>query len=279
MEYTFEMAKEKIAQLSDSINYHREKYYLEDAPEISDAAFDALMQSLIDLEEKYPELKKPDSPSMRVGGYIADKFEKVTHSVPLKSLNDVFSFEELCSYIDKTNELIGKKAQYAVEYKIDGLSVSLEYVDGVFVRGATRGDGLVGEDITYNLRTVKSIPLTLKEKIPYLCVRGEVYMPKKAFAELNRRRDENGETPFANPRNAAAGSVRQLDSKVAASRNLDIFIFNIQSAEGAPELKSHAQSLDYLRMQGFLFLRHTELSPTRSRSVMKYSVLARKDQT
>ena len=251
MEYTFEEAKTKIAELSEKINYHREKYYLEDAPEISDAEFDALMQSLIDLEEAYPELKKPDSPSMRVGGYIADRFEKVNHAVPLKSLNDVFSFDELCAYIDKTNEVLHKEAEYVVEYKIDGLSVSLEYENGVFVRGATRGDGLVGEDITYNLRTVKSIPLTLKEKIPYLCVRGEVYMPKKAFAELNKKRDENGETPFANPRNAAAGSVRQLDSKVAASRKLDIFIFNIQSAVGAPKLGSHAESLDYLKMQGF----------------------------
>lgn len=251
MEFTPETAKAEIERISESINYHREKYYLEDAPEISDAEFDALMQSLIDLEEKFPELKKADSPSMRVGGYIADRFEKVNHAVPLKSLNDVFSFDELCAYIDKTNETLGKEAEYAVEYKIDGLSVSLEYEDGIFVRGATRGDGMIGEDITYNLRTVKSIPLTLKEKIPYLCVRGEVYMPKKAFAELNKKRDENGETPFANPRNAAAGSVRQLDSKIAASRKLDIFIFNIQSSVGAPELKSHAESLDYLKKQGF----------------------------
>lgn len=244
-------AEAKIKELSEKINYHREKYYLDDAPEISDAEFDGLMQSLTELEEAFPDLRKPDSPSMRVGGYVAEKFEKVTHAVPLKSLNDVFSFDELFAYIDKTDEVLGRKAEYAVEYKIDGLSVSLEYENGVFVRGATRGDGLVGEDITYNLRTVKTIPLTLKEKIPYLCVRGEVYMPKKAFAELNRLRDENGETPFANPRNAAAGSVRQLDSRIAASRNLDIFVFNIQSAVGAPELKSHAESLDYLKMQGF----------------------------
>ena len=244
-------AENRIAFLSDKINYHRERYYLYDAPEISDSEFDALLYELIALEEEYPELKKANSPSMRVGGYVADKFEKVTHEVPLKSLNDVFSFDELFSYIDKTNEALGKKAEYVVEYKIDGLSVSLEYRDGIFVRGATRGDGLVGEDITYNLRTVKSIPLELKEKIPYLCVRGEVYMPKKAFADLNKKRDENGETPFANPRNAAAGSVRQLDSRIAASRNLDIFIFNIQSSEGAPSLSSHAESLDYLKMQGF----------------------------
>ncbi|MGN1122488.1 MAG: NAD-dependent DNA ligase LigA, partial [Eubacteriales bacterium] len=251
MDLTQAQAQEEIAHLSKQINYHREKYYLDDAPEISDADFDKLLERLIALETAFPMLKKPDSPSMRVGGYVADKFEKVTHAVPLKSLNDVFSFEEMDAYLQKTDEALGYAAPYVVEYKIDGLSVSLEYRDGVFVRGATRGDGRVGEDITYNLRTVKSIPLTLKEPIPYLCVRGEVYMPKAAFAALNKKRDENGETPFANPRNAAAGSVRQLDSRIAASRGLDIFIFNIQSAEGAPTLASHAESLDYLKRQGF----------------------------
>ena len=251
MDMSAGQAQKEIAALSETINYHRKKYYLEDAPEISDADFDRLLERLIELETAFPEFRKPDSPSMRVGGYVAEKFEKVAHDVPLKSLNDVFSFEELSAYLQKTNETLGRAARYAVEYKIDGLSVSLEYRDGVFVRGATRGDGRVGEDITYNLRTVKGIPLTLAEKIPYLCVRGEVYMPKRAFAELNKKRDENGEPPFANPRNAAAGSVRQLDSRVAASRKLDIFIFNIQSAEGAPELRSHAESLDYLKRQGF----------------------------
>lgn len=252
MEYTRETAEKIIKELSEKINYHREKYYLEDAPEISDNEFDLMMEKLIELENQFPDLKKADSPSGRVGGYVAEKFEKVSHQVPLKSLNDVFSVDELENYLEKTNEVIGKKASYAVEYKIDGLSVSLEYRNGVFVRGATRGDGLVGEDITHNLRTVGNIPLSLKEPIPYLCVRGEVYMPKKAFAELNRKRDENGETPFANPRNAAAGSVRQLDSKIAASRKLDIFIFNIQAADGAPELSSHSGSLDYLKKQGFV---------------------------
>ncbi len=246
-----EQARERISYLSERINYHRKKYYLEDSPEISDYDFDMLLEELISLEKEYPDLKKPDSPSERVGGYVAEKFEKVRHEVPLKSLNDVFSFEELFSYIDKTNETLGHKAKYAVEYKIDGLSVSLEYQNGIFTRGATRGDGTVGEDITYNLKTVKSIPLSLPEKIPYLCVRGEVYMPKEAFAKLNAKRDENGETPFANPRNAAAGSVRQLDSKIAASRGLEIFVFNIQSALGIPALTSHAQSLDYLKKLGF----------------------------
>ncbi len=248
---TAAQAEAEIASLSAQILHHRKKYYLEDAPEISDADFDVLLVRLEALENAFPSLRKPDSPSGRVGGYVAEKFEKVTHSVPLKSLNDVFSFEELNAYLEKTDEALGYKASYAVEYKIDGLSVSLEYRDGIFVRGATRGDGTVGEDITHNLRTVRGIPLTLAEKLPYLCVRGEVYMPKSAFAALNRKRDENGETPFANPRNAAAGSVRQLDSRVAASRGLAIFVFNIQSAEGAPELSSHAESLDYLKRLGF----------------------------
>ena len=221
-------AEAEILRLSELIEYHRKKYYLDDAPEISDADFDKLLEDLIRLEEKFPELKKPDSPSTRVGGYVAERFEKVTHTVPLKSLNDVFSFEELENYISKTNDALSKKAAYTVEYKIDGLSVSLEYRDGIFVRGATRGDGVTGEDITHNLKTVRSIPLKLTENIPYLCVRGEVYMPKKAFAALNAKRDEEGLTPFANPRNAAAGSVRQLDSRVAASRKLEIFVFNIR---------------------------------------------------
>ena len=248
---TPEEAEKEIRSLSEQILYHREKYYLNDAPEISDADFDKLLVRLNELENAFPALRKPDSPSLRVGGYVAEKFEKVTHVVPLKSLNDVFSFEELDAYLQKTNETLGTQAPYVVEYKIDGLSVALEYRDGVFVRGATRGDGTVGEDITHNLRTVHGIPLTLAEKIPYLCVRGEVYMPKSAFAALNRKRDENGEPPFANPRNAAAGSVRQLDSRIAASRGLSIFVFNIQSSEGAPALSSHAESLDYLKKQGF----------------------------
>lgn len=248
---TPEEAEKEIRSLSEQILYHREKYYLNDAPEISDADFDKLLVRLNALENAFPALRKPDSPSLRVGGYVAEKFEKVTHVVPLKSLNDVFSFEELDAYLQKTNETLGTQASYVVEYKIDGLSVALEYRDGVFVRGATRGDGTVGEDITHNLRTVHGIPLTLAEKIPYLCVRGEVYMSKSAFAALNRKRDENGEPPFANPRNAAAGSVRQLDSRIAASRGLSIFVFNIQSSEGAPALSSHAESLDYLKKQGF----------------------------
>ena len=249
---TQQQAEKLISELSQKIDYHRKKYYLEDSPEISDDEFDKLMHTLKDLEDEFPSLKKPTSPTTRVGGYVAEKFEKVTHKVPLKSLNDVFSPEEVKDYLTKCREKLGKDAKFAVEYKIDGLSVSLEYENGLFVRGATRGDGTVGEDITENLKTVSAIPLELNEKIPYLCVRGEVYMPKKAFLELNEKRDENGEQPFANPRNAAAGSLRQLDSKVTASRKLSIFIFNIQSVEGIEEPKTHRESLDMLKRLGFV---------------------------
>lgn len=246
-----EDALREIDALCKSIEYHRRKYYLEDAPEIEDSEFDAMLARLIALEEAFPDLKRPDSPSTRVGGYVAEGFDKVTHTVPLKSLDDVFSVEETAAFVSKTNAVLGHDADYVVEYKIDGLSVSLEYRDGVFVRGATRGDGFTGEDVTHNLRTIAAIPLSLPEKYPYLCVRGEVYMPKKAFAALNKARDENGETPFANPRNAAAGSLRQLDSRIAASRHLSIFVFNVQSGEGIPTLSSHAESLDWLKSLGF----------------------------
>lgn len=247
-------AKQKIKELSDSINYHRERYYLDDAPEITDDEFDALLRELETLEKEYPLLKSPSSPTMRVGGYVAEKFGKVVHAVPLKSLTDVFSPEELCDFLDKCASVLGYKPVFDVEYKIDGLSVSLEYQNGVFTRGATRGDGSVGEDITENLKTISAIPLELKEKPEYLCVRGEVYMPKRAFARLNEKRDENGEQPFANPRNAAAGSLRQLDSRVTASRGLSIFVFNIQSYRGERVFTSHAQSLEYLKEIGFCVL-------------------------
>lgn len=249
---TENQAQKRIDELSGLIDYHRKKYYLEDAPEITDDAFDALMHELKALEREFPQFYKPTSPSTRVGGYVAERFEKVNHRVPLKSLTDVFSPDEVKSYLEKCENALGHKAPFAVEYKIDGLSVSLEYENGSFVRGATRGDGSIGEDITENLKTVSAIPLVLSEKLPYLCVRGEVYMPKKAFALLNEKRDENGEAPFANPRNAAAGSLRQLDSKVCAQRKLSIFIFNIQEISGGPFLGSHKQSLDYLKSLGFV---------------------------
>lgn len=245
-------AQKRIDELCESIDYHRKKYYLEDSPEITDDAFDALMHELQALEAEFPQFKKPTSPTTRVGGYVADKFEKVNHAVPLKSLTDVFSPEQVKEYLDKCKATAGKDVFFAVEYKIDGLSVSLEYENGLFVRGATRGDGQIGEDITENLKTVSAIPLVLNEKLPYLCVRGEVYMPKKAFAELNAKRDENGEQPFANPRNAAAGSLRQLDSRITAQRKLSVFIFNIQSIDGGKELHSHKESLDYLKELGFV---------------------------
>lgn len=245
-------AQKRIDEFCESIDYHRKKYYLEDSPEITDDAFDALMHELQALEAEFPQFKKPTSPTTRVGGYVADKFEKVNHAVPLKSLTDVFSPEQVKEYLDKCKALAGKDVPFAVEYKIDGLSVSLEYENGLFVRGATRGDGQIGEDITENLKTVSAIPLVLNEKLPYLCVRGEVYMPKKAFAELNAKRDENGEQPFANPRNAAAGSLRQLDSRITAQRKLSVFIFNIQSIDGGKELHSHKESLDYLKELGFV---------------------------
>ncbi len=245
-------AQKRIKELSEKVNYHREKYYLEDAPEISDHEFDALFRELENLEKQYPEFKLPDSPTLRVGGYVADKFEKTTHKVPLKSLNDVFSKEELFDFLEKCSKELSKDVPFAVEYKIDGLSVSLEYENGLFVRGATRGDGSVGEDITENLKTISDIPLRLKQDISYLCVRGEVYMPKKSFADLNAKRDEEGQTPFANPRNAAAGSLRQLDSRICAQRNLSIFIFNIQDMQGGPQLFTHKESLDFLKSLGLV---------------------------
>ncbi len=252
MNYTAQQAKAKIKELSDTLNYHRKKYYVDDNPEISDYEFDALMRNLQELELNFPEFVSPSSPTQRVGGVASEKFSKVSHTVPLKSLNDVFSPEELREYISKCGDTLGYKPVFDVEYKIDGLSVSLEYENGVFVRGATRGDGTVGEDITQNLRTIPDIPMELNTKCEYLCVRGEVYMPKKAFALLNRTRDERGEVPFANPRNAAAGSLRQLDSKVTASRGLSIFVFNIQSYRGLPEFKTHKESLDFLKEAGFV---------------------------
>ncbi len=248
---THQEAKIKIDELTKKINYHREKYYLEDSPEISDFEFDELMKELEKLENEFPQLKTETSPTQRVGGYVAEKFGKVTHRVALKSLTDVFSKQELFDYLDKCHETLGQKCGFAVEYKIDGLSVSLEYRNGIFVRGATRGDGTVGEDITENLKTVAAIPLELKEKCEYLCVRGEVYMPKQAFAKLNEMRMEEEKPLFANPRNAAAGSLRQLDSRITASRKLDIFIFNIQEYVGDRVIQSHSQSLNFLKSIGF----------------------------
>lgn len=246
--------KEKIEYLRKQIEYNSRLYYENDAPEISDYEYDRMFRELTELEEENPEFLSPDSPTHRVGGKALDKFEKITHNVKMGSLTDVFSLEELEAFLVGVEDVLGYTPECSVEPKIDGLSVSLTYRNGVFVQGATRGDGLVGEDVTENLRTIKSIPLRLKEDIPYLCVRGEVYMPRKVFTELNKEREEKGEALFANPRNAAAGSLRQLDSKVCAERKLDIFIFNLQ--EGSlytddRETKTHSEALDRLADLGF----------------------------
>ena len=250
-------AEKRINEIRSKIEYNSKLYYENDAPEISDFEYDALFRELLELEAEFPELDSPTSPTKRVGGKALDRFEKFTHSVKMGSLTDVFSYGELSDFIEKTNLITGEDTEYSVEPKIDGLSVSLIYEKGVFVRGATRGDGIVGEDVTENLRTIKSIPLKLKEPIPYLNVRGEVYMPRGVFEEINEVRAEEGLSLFANPRNAAAGSLRQLDPKIAAARRLEIFIFNLQEgslyADGR-EAKTHSETLTRMEELGFTVL-------------------------
>ena len=244
--------KNRVETLRKELNYHSQRYYVYDEPEISDYEYDMMYAELKRLEEENPSLYDANSPTQRVGGKALDKFEKVTHSVRMDSLSDVFSFEETEDFCNKMEGELLSPA-YSVEPKIDGLSVSLIYENGEFVKGATRGDGAVGEDVTLNLRTVQSIPLRLSEPLS-LTVRGEVYMPRAVFEELNAKREERGEALMANPRNAAAGSLRQLDSKITAERKLDIFVFNLQEgdiyADGhAPS--SHTESLDRLSELGF----------------------------
>ena len=240
----------EIDKLRREIEYHSMLYYVMDAPVISDYEFDMLMQRLKALEAEHPELITPDSPTQRVGGQALSQFEQVRHQVPLESLTDVFSYDELFAFGDRMDDLLTEPHDYVVEPKIDGLSMSLEYENGVFVRGATRGDGAVGENVTENLRTVRSLPLRIENAPERLIVRGEVYMSKAVFAELNAEREIRGEALLANPRNAAAGSMRQLDPKVAASRKLDIICFNLQySSDGGYE--THAQTLDAMRGMGF----------------------------
>ena len=250
-------AQSRIEILREKIEYNSRLYYECDAPEISDYEYDAMFRELCDLEAAFPELDSPTSPTKRVGGRALDKFEKFTHTVRMGSLTDVFSEEELLDFLDKTDAILGRGTLYSVEPKIDGLSVSLTYRDGVFVKGATRGDGITGEDVTENLRTVRSIPLKLTEPLPYLVVRGEVYMSRRVFEEHNVRREAEGQQLFANPRNAAAGSLRQLDPKIAAERKLDIFVFNLQEgslyADGR-ECLTHTESLDRLTELGFVTL-------------------------
>ena len=240
---------EKVNSLRAEIEQHNHNYYVMDNPTVDDYTYDMLMQELKNLEAEYPELADPNSPTQRVGGEALNLFEKVEHKVQMGSLQDVFSLEQVQAFTDRCREA-SPKPVYVVEPKIDGLSVSLEYVNGEFVRGSTRGDGFIGEDVTANLKTIKSIPLKLKESVPFLEVRGEVYMPRETFFTLVEKQENNGETPFKNPRNAAAGSLRQKNPKIAAERKLDIFVFNVQQIEGV-ELTSHKQSLDYLKKLGF----------------------------
>jgi len=240
----------KYEELKNKINYHSHRYYVLDNPEITDAEYDAMMRELIKMEEENPSLVSPDSPSQKIGGVILDGFESVEHAVQMQSLQDAFSFEELKAFDERVKNTLGISPSYCVEQKIDGLSVSLEYRDSQFVRASTRGDGNIGEDVTENIKTVMSVPLKLNVPVSYLEVRGEVFMPKKSFERLNLEREQNGEQTFANPRNAAAGSLRQLNSAIAAKRGLDIFVFNIQQIEGK-EIKTHLEGLEFLRQAGF----------------------------
>lgn len=241
--------REEMKQLRETLNAHGYRYYVLDDPQISDYEYDHMLRRLEDLEREHPEEITPDSPTQRVGGPTLSEFAPVEHPVPLESLQDVFNGGEVEEFLERVAGTF-PDAEYSVEPKVDGLSVALEYRDGVFVRGATRGDGRVGEDVTENLRTIRSIPMTLPEKLPRLIVRGEVYMARSVFEEINARRELEGKPLMANPRNAAAGSLRQLDPKVAAQRRLDIAVFNLQLAEGRT-FASHTETLDYLKDQHF----------------------------
>lgn len=235
---------QKIQKLRQELNHHNYQYYVLDQPTITDFEYDRMLRQLEELEQAHPEWITPDSPTQRVGGKALDSFAQVVHRVPLQSLQDVFSPEELMDFHERIAQ--NQAVEYLLEPKVDGLSVALEYENGVFVRGATRGDGMVGEDVTENLRTIRSIPMVVEGAPESLIVRGEVYMPRKTFERLNQERELRGEPLFANPRNAAAGSMRQLDPKAAASRGLDILIFNIQDVKGI-SFTSDSDSLDYLR--------------------------------
>ena len=254
----FEAAQQRVEALRERIEYHSKRYYDEDAPEIEDDEFDALTRELRELEAEYPQLITADSYTQRIHGELSNLFTPVAHEVPLASLQDVFSLEELREFDARVRETIPEPV-YVVEPKIDGLSIALEYRDGQFLRGATRGDGQVGEDVSANLRTIRSIPKKLKRPLPRIIVRGEVYMPKKTFRTLNAALEENGEKTFANPRNAAAGSLRQKDPKVTAKRKLDILVFNVQLAEGIT-FTSHCETLEYLKSLRFKVIPYKKLS-------------------
>ena len=253
MENEKEKAQKRIEELRKIVEYHANRYYNEDKPEISDFEYDMLMVELRNLEKKYPEFISADSLTQKVGGKVKEGFKKVEHEVPLQSLQDVFSFEEVKEFLNRIEKQAEEnhieEVKYVVETKIDGLSSALEYQNGKFVRGATRGNGLVGEDVTENLKTIKTIPKEIKDKIN-ITVRGEVFISKKEFEEMNAYREENDEELFANARNAAAGSLRQLDSNITKQRPLDIYIFNVQKIDGK-EFNSHYEELEYLEKQGF----------------------------
>ena len=245
----FDKARQRAKELSAEINYHNDRYYNHDDPEISDFEYDMLLRELEDIEAEYPELSTPDSPTQRVGGSRGEKFSPVVHTVPMESLHDSFSPDEIRDFDRRVRETVAHP-EYVVEPKFDGLSVSCEYRNGVFVRGSTRGDGVTGEDVTENLMTIKSLPKRLKNAPEFLEVRGEVYMSVATFERIVAEQENNGEKPFKNPRNAAAGSLRQKDAKITAKRDLDIFVFNIQAMEGY-SVSTHVQSLDYLTELGF----------------------------
>ena len=252
MDYRAEMK-----QLRDTLNENARLYYTLDASKMSDYDYDRLYRRLQDLEKEHPEEITPDSPTQRVGDAVLNEFAEVVHPVPLESLEDVFNGEEVLDFLNRVLETL-PEAEYSVEPKVDGLSVALEYRNGVFYQGATRGDGRVGEDVTGNLRTVRSIPMTLPEQLPRLIVRGEVYMARTVFEEINEQLELEGKPLMANPRNAAAGSLRQKDPKVCAGRRLDIAVFNLQLAEGR-EFSTHSETLQYLRAQGFPVIPHDVL--------------------
>ncbi len=241
---------EQIEKLRETLRYHNKKYYDLDSPEITDAEYDKLLRELENLENQFPLFATADSPTKKVGGAVKEDFKKITHRFPMQSLQDVFSEEELKAFLNKIVEQI-PEVEFIVERKIDGLSVAVEYEDGLFVRASTRGDGLIGEDVTLNVRTMKSVPNALKENAKYLEVRGEIYMPNSVFQKLNERQEILNEKIFANPRNAAAGSLRQLDSSITASRQLELFVFNIQGIEGI-SFDTHFKTLKWLENNGFV---------------------------
>lgn len=272
-----EETRRRVEELRRKIEYYARKYHTEDVSLISDYEYDMMFDELKRLEEENPELYDPLSPTSRVGGEVLEKFEKVRHEVKMQSLTDIFSPEGVTAFIVGVEKALVKGSSFSVEPKIDGLSVSVEYRNGRLFRASTRGDGTVGEDITENVKTIRSIPLLLPDALPLLEVRGEVFMPVKEFEKLNERQEKRGEKLFANPRNAAAGSLRTLDTKVTAERNLDIFVFNIQRCEGK-EFKTHTETLEYLSSQGFRVIPHVTLSGVESINAEIDNIAARRGE-